>query len=89
MTDDSLFLTVDGRKFQSRLLELMCRTASEKGRIEITNCGGGDCILISKAELESLERALEILSNTAAGQAMHRTIEHFAMLAAQGNSAQV
>lgn len=89
MNDDSLFLTVDARKFQSELLELMCQTAREKGRVEITNCGGGSCVMISKDELESLERALEIMSNTAEGQAMHRTIEHFAHLAAQSAMSQV
>jgi prevent-host-death family protein len=83
MTNDALFLTIDGRKFQSELLELAARTAQEKGRVEITNCGGGTCVLISKDELDSLERALEILSDSAAGKAIHRTIEHFAMLAAR------
>ncbi len=36
-----------------------------KGRIEITRRGTDDrCVLISKEELECLERALEILSHT-------------------------
>ena len=36
-----------------------------KGRIEITRNGCDDCcVLISKAELESLEQALAILSDT-------------------------
>ncbi len=36
-----------------------------KGRIEITRSGGdGACVLMSKAELDSLERALAILSDT-------------------------
>ena len=35
------------------------------GRVEITRAGSEErCVLISQRELESLERALEILSNT-------------------------
>jgi len=35
------------------------------GRIEITRAGSDDrCVLMSKRELEALERALEILSDT-------------------------
>ena len=42
-----------------------------KGRIEITRQGCDDCcVLISKAELESLERALAILSDTDGVRAM-------------------
>ena len=53
-----------------------------KGRIEITRNGCDDCcILISKAELDSLEQALEILSNTSDVQKIARTI------AAMGSSA--
>ena len=51
-----------------------------KGRIEITRQGCDDCcVLISKAELESLERALAILSDTDGVRAM---AGHIAQLAA-------
>ena len=44
------------------LHEFVTRT---NGRIEITRSGSDErCVLISKEELESLERALEILSDT-------------------------
>ena len=41
------------------------------GRIEITRRGCADvCVLISKAELEALERAMEILAESAEFKAM-------------------
>ena len=47
-----------------RLHELVART---KARIEITRAGSDDhCVLISGTELDALERAIEILSDTAA-----------------------
>jgi PHD/YefM family antitoxin component YafN of YafNO toxin-antitoxin module len=50
-----------------------------KGRIEITRNGCDDCcVLISKAELESLERALAILSDTDGVKAMSSQIAQLA-----------
>ena len=50
-----------------------------KGRIEITRQGCDDCcVLISKAELESLERALAILSDTDGVRAMAGQIAQLA-----------
>jgi PHD/YefM family antitoxin component YafN of YafNO toxin-antitoxin module len=80
MADDSPFTTLDGSQIQSDLLELLCRTAQEKGRIEITNCGGTTCVIISKEELEDLETALEILSNTHEGRALHEHVQMFVKL---------
>jgi len=46
----------------THLHEFVTRT---KGRVEITRPGSDDrCVLISQEELQSLERALEILSDT-------------------------
>jgi len=46
----------------AQLHEFVSRT---KARIEITRPGSDDrCVLISQEELQSLERALEILSDT-------------------------
>jgi PHD/YefM family antitoxin component YafN of YafNO toxin-antitoxin module len=46
----------------AQLHEFVTRT---KGRIEMTRPGSDErCVLISQEELQSLERALEILSNT-------------------------
>ncbi len=50
-----------------------------KGRIEITRNGCDDCcVLISKAELESLEQALAILSDTDGVKAMSGQIAQLA-----------
>ena len=49
----------------SGLESLHEHVARTKGRIEITRGGRDDrCVLISKEELECLERAIEILSDT-------------------------
>ena len=55
------------------------RVAAGHGRIEITRDGCDDvCILISKTELESLERALDILSQTGDYQSMCETLSSVA-----------
>jgi PHD/YefM family antitoxin component YafN of YafNO toxin-antitoxin module len=49
----------------SNLVQLHEFVTRTKGRIEITRAGSDErCILISQEELQSLERALEILSDT-------------------------
>ena len=74
-----IFATLDAPALQADLLNLLCRTAREKGRIEITNCGGGACVLISKDELDGLERALEILSRTDGAMKMREELEECAV----------
>jgi hypothetical protein len=50
-----------------------------KGRIEVTRNGCDDCcVLISKAELDSLEQALAILSDTDGVRAMSGQIAQLA-----------
>lgn len=80
MPDEPLFATVDAEKFQHNLLPTLCRIARDKGRIEITNCDGGECVLISKAELDSLETALEILASLDGAKAIEHQLERFADL---------
>lgn len=76
MTNDGPFQTLDASKLQQAdLIRLLCLTVRFKGRVEITNCDGGSCVMISKDELDSLEAALEILSNTD-GKAMHEAMQH-------------
>jgi PHD/YefM family antitoxin component YafN of YafNO toxin-antitoxin module len=65
---------------QARFGELHQAVCRDTGRVEVHN-GEHCCVLISKAELESLEQALEILSNTSDVQKIARTI------AAMGSSA--
>ena len=65
------FDSVDIRLAASQLLRLHERVAQERGRIEITRDGWDEsCVLISRTELESMERALEILSRTEGAAAM-------------------
>jgi PHD/YefM family antitoxin component YafN of YafNO toxin-antitoxin module len=64
----------------SRSLEMLHdEVVRFKGRIEITRPGSSDrCVLISKAELDSLERALAILSDTDEVKAMSGVIAQLA-----------
>lgn len=53
------------------------------GRVEITRQTedeerAGTCVMISKAELDCIERALEILHESPAGQKMHTELEQLA-----------
>lgn len=76
MPDDALFQTVDLPTFQGNLVQLLCRTARDKGRVEIT-CDEGTCVMISKEELSALEAALEILSSTDEVRKLHHTVRRF------------
>jgi len=59
-----------------RLFELVIRC---RGRVEITADGSEEtCVLISKAELRELERALEILSDTDSAAQMRQQIVRLA-----------
>jgi PHD/YefM family antitoxin component YafN of YafNO toxin-antitoxin module len=66
-------------QFKSSFDELHQLVAAGHGRVEITrdDCDHA-CVLISKTELESLERALEILSETDDYQAMSQTLSSVA-----------
>jgi hypothetical protein len=69
------FATVELLQFRRALARHHAAVARGFGRIEITCPDRPDiCVLISKTELESLEKALEILSATADYQAMCREI---------------
>jgi hypothetical protein len=80
MTDEPLFQTVEAGRLPADLVRTLCRTAREKGRVEITNCDGGSCVMISKEELDYLESALAILSNTDGGREMQRMVRRYALL---------
>jgi len=63
-SDDSL-KTVNLSDGPVDLHQLHAHVITHHGRVEFTTRAcDGSCILISKAELEGLERALEILSGT-------------------------
>jgi hypothetical protein len=57
--------TYDVSVIASNLASLHEYVARVNGRVEITRAGTDQrCVLLSKEELDSLERALEILSDT-------------------------
>jgi hypothetical protein len=62
MSGDS-FQILDIQTAGSSLEHLHAHVVRCSGRIEIHCPSGKVCVLISKAELESLEQAIEILSN--------------------------
>ena len=66
MSDDSLHTrTYDAIMIASNIQQLHEHVTRTLGRVEITRAGSDDrCVLMSKRELEALERALEILSDT-------------------------
>ena len=64
MTDGDAFQTLYVHQVQDDLLKLYEKIACEKGRVEIIHTDGGcRCVLISKAELDALEHAIELLSD--------------------------
>lgn len=75
------FHTLGLVQFLKLVDDLHGKVAKGHGRIEITADGCDDvCILISKAELEALERALEILSETADYRTMCESVSQVAAL---------
>lgn len=76
------FQTLDVTRFRRALAQLHTEVARGQGRVEITRRGSEDvCVLISKSELEGLERALEILSQTNDFQSMCQTLTQVASVA--------
>jgi len=61
----------------ARLHAAVVRTS---GRIELTDAEGNACVLMTKSELDALEHALEILSNTDDVRAMNDQLARIAML---------
>jgi PHD/YefM family antitoxin component YafN of YafNO toxin-antitoxin module len=83
------FHTLNLAQFLKLVDDLHGKVAKGHGRVEITVDGCDDvCILISKAELEALERALEILSETGDFQNMSRSLSQVASLTCEIAAAQ-
>ncbi len=76
MAEEPLFFEMDGQTLGKDLLKVLCRIAREKGRVEITNCDGSSCVMISKEELDLIESALEILSNLHETQILRDKVRH-------------
>lgn len=83
MSDGSGFKFMSIDQVLSRFAEVHQGVCRERGRVEIHH-EDGVCVLISKTELETLELALEILSNTSDVQKMARTIAALTHAVAQG-----
>jgi PHD/YefM family antitoxin component YafN of YafNO toxin-antitoxin module len=79
----SSFRSVSLTHAQSGLGQILARVCREKGRVEIRD-GQHACVLISKEELETLEEALEILSNTSDVKKIAQTIAAITHTVAQG-----
>lgn len=69
------FQTLDVTRFRRALANLHEAVGCGKGRVEVTRRGCDDtCVLISKAELESLERALQIFAESTEFRQMSKQI---------------
>ena len=69
------FETLDVKRAQQDLAKVHERVINGTGRVELTRDGCDErVVLISKAELEAMERALDILSDTDAVRAMRTTL---------------
>jgi prevent-host-death family protein len=72
---EATFETLDVTIAQRSLADVHERVVKGTGRIELTRDGCDDAVVvISKAELDALERALEILADTDAVRAMRATL---------------
>jgi hypothetical protein len=79
-TSTSAFQALSLSQVQSDLLDLYRRVACQQGRVEIVDeAGECDCVLISKAELDSLEKAIAILAD---GDTVRELSGHLSDLAA-------
>jgi hypothetical protein len=77
---DQLFQSLDVASLRRTLARFHEHVAGRHGRIELTRAGCDDvCVILSKAELESLERALEILSESAEYKTMCENLSRLAM----------
>ncbi len=81
----SSFHNLDVTQFRRALATLHQQVGCCRGRVEITRRGCTDvCVLISKAELDALEEALAILTDSAEYKSMCDTLTQLA--AATGGS---
>jgi PHD/YefM family antitoxin component YafN of YafNO toxin-antitoxin module len=73
------FQSIDLASCGQALNDLHERVSTGYGRIEITRVGCDDtCVLISKAELETLEKAIELLTQSEHYQAMCAQLNNIA-----------
>lgn len=79
---ESAFQTLSVSAVRDDLAALYRLVAEHQGRVEITgDTGESECVLISKAELEGLERALSILSDSQAVSELTQSLSDLAQVA--------
>ena len=76
--------SLDVSHAQKELAKLYEKVARDKERVEITQPGTEQrCVIISKEELDSLERALEILADSDQVKALRDSLSHLAAASEQ------
>lgn len=75
------FQSVDANTAGPELSRLREQVAATGSRVEITGADGRNCVVISKAELDSLERAVELLADTEAVREMTAAMSTLAVAA--------
>ena len=84
------FQNLDVTRFRRALANLHELVGCGKGRVEVTRRGCADaCVLISKAELESLERALQIFAESIEFQRMSDQISEIVAATSTGDGTMV
>ena len=84
------FQNVDVTRFRRALSELHELVGCGKGRVEVTRRGCPDaCVLISKTELESMERALQIFAESLEFQQMSNQISEIVAASSGGAMPQI
>ena len=83
MPDEDSFSFISIDQVQDRFNQLHQNVCRARGRVEIKD-GSSTCVLISKEELESLEQALEILSNTSDVRKIAHAVSELTHAAAEG-----
>lgn len=77
--NEALFQTLELTRLRRALAKIHEQVSCRHGRVEVTRDGCDDvCVIVSKAELESLERALDILAESAEYKIMCETLTQVA-----------
>jgi hypothetical protein len=79
MSADDYFHSLDVARFHEVVHKIHETVAGRCGRVEVTREGCDDvCVMISKRELEALERAMEILTECAEYKSMCEEVSRVA-----------
>ncbi len=75
---DEAFQSLDVNRLRKELINLYQQVAQSRGRVELNDPNRPEdaCVLISKRELESLEQALQILSDSEDVKHLAQSISH-------------